>query len=1371
MITSKHSHQWPTLVLIAALCATAAITAAPAAAQPAKPAGGKHGTGEITTFKREGEPKKTGKEADKAAEEKKKGPKEPGIRRDADREKTSVEDIDDELTILRELLEIERGSDTEADTLLELSYVLWDRAEAYELEAYDQSLEIAIGRCEASGDKQECKILKVKQANLLERSRASKMDVIANLKRIERNFPRYAKLDEVLYSLGFHLGEVERPSESADAYMRLVRKTPDSGYMPDAYLGIGNYYFGKNQPAEALKWYTKVTDFPKSSVYGWGLYYIAWVAYNTNQWDTATKGFIRVLDYSKNEAGNRVTFTEDATRYLVKSWAETGNPKNALNFFKKVAPGSETILLLALALHYIEVSEFAKSNLVIDDLVDFAKDDKQIVRYLTLRLDNSYKLHDLDQTVHSATMVGNALKVAPKAARPQLELLLAEVASTFHSEYENTLIVPTLEAAEKVYRVYGEHFSEGEHGYDMLHNHALALFQLADRGFRDSEKMAKEGKGEKAAALREQANSRWIESASAYERVISMQANGKYAESAAHRAFIAYYKMERLNQETATKDQDTADLRQVPLKSDQQRVADACDRYVAIALKNNSKEDVPEALFVGGRLWYQHNYFAKSGQMLAAFMERFADHDLAQDAARMMLSSYALGQDGKNLIKWTDVLIKDQRFNQGKLGETLVQVKSNEEYNKCLELKETPVAAAECLKAYANKYPDRENAATALAGAARFYRDAHKRDEVIATYKALAKTFPKHPKAVVAMLEIGDIYRDSAAFDDAATAYEDFVQNYPDAKKLVPEALDKAMLIREGLGQYDKVVEAGELFLQNFPNDERAVTVAYNLTVQYIKKNDWKGVARASDKFLKRSLNIPTHYRLAAQVNTGTAQFKLAMGDKGRKLFDEVVISAKQLAEKNEMGTLDAIGRDAIAQALFMTGEIEFEKVKLIKGNYKKLEEATKLAAKKIEAAKIAEGFYAMSEDSKNPRWVAAAASRRGRIHQEIAISIKTLPPPPALAKDPSLQGEWAAQLAEKAKPEEDRAVERYRAALKKAAEIFAFDSYFAEARDNLKALDTKFAELADMKEYSVELVPVKWNESGKPDAAVRDLRMKLFDLNESAAPGGGSVEKGDTVQTGNPALAGAYTTLVQAHHALGQYRDELLVASVAMAKAVELKKSAALLNTLALAHNALGNIQQALNLFKAAAAADPKATEPLMNAASITVRNLGFAETVELLDEVLKRDPGNYWATVTRPVAVRRVSDDLAKAKEALVTLDEMAKKDSRPELHFNRCVIAQALLTKDTAELKKALAACEDAVKAVGSKHEKYKELKKRADGLRQAIEFAPTDAGTPPKKDDADKAKPEADKPAEPAKPAPAADPKMDDDLAPAKDADKP
>lgn len=145
--------------------------------------------------------------------------------------------------------------------------------------------------------------------------------------------------------------------------------------------------------------------------------------------------------------------------------------------------------------------------------------------------------------------------------------------------------------------------------------------------------------------------------------------------------------------------------------------------------------------------------------------------------------------------------------------------------------------------------------------------------------------------------------------------------------------------------------------MQNFPNDERAVTVAYNLTVQYIKKNDWKGVARASDKFLKRSLNIPTHYRLAAQVNTGTAQFKLSTGDKGRKLFDEVVISAKQLAEKNEMATLDAIGRDAIAQALFMTGEIEFEKVKLIKGNYKKLEEATKLAAKKIEAAKIAEGF------------------------------------------------------------------------------------------------------------------------------------------------------------------------------------------------------------------------------------------------------------------------------------------------------------------------------------------------------------------------------------------------------------------------------
>lgn len=1292
--------------------------------------------GEITTFKRAAEPKQ---EEAKTEDKKSPGPGAPEQRRA--KENKTIQDIEDELAILGELLEIERGSDTEADTLLELSYVLWDRAEAYEIDAHDEEIEVAISQCEANGDKATCRRLKVTQDQWLEKSRAAKLDVINHLKRIERNFPRYANLDEVLYSLGFHLAEIDRAGESVDAYMRLVRKTPKSKFLPDAYLGIGNYYYGKNQGDEALRWYNKVIEFPDSSVFGWGLYYISWVYYNQQKWETAVNKFLRVLDYSKKEANGRVTFTEDATKYLVKSWAEYGNPKNATAFFRKVAEGSEVLLLEALARHYIEVSEFTKSNIVLDDLIDLAKDDKRLIVFMVLRLDNSYKLHDLDGTVFSATMVGNAIR---QGAEPpaKLELLMAEIASTLHSEYENTLNMPTLESAEKIYRVYSEHFSGGEHGYDMLYNHALALFQLADKASRDTEKARKGGKTAEAAALQARANEYWELSAGAYEKVIDKDTNGKYAEAAAHRAFIAYYKLERLNQEVQSKSLDDTDLRPVALNPKEQRVTSACERYIGIALKHNSTEDVPEALFVAGRLWYQHNYFQKSGDLLATMLERFPEHELACDAARLALSSFNLNQDGKKLIYWTDKLLAS-KCNTGKLAVTLTEIKSNEEYNKCIELKEQPVQAAQCLVKYQERFPEAVSAPRALIGAAKFYRQAKHREDEIATYQSFAKAYPKDERAGQSTFEIGEIYRESADYEAAATAYEAFVKAYPD-HKATAEALDKSQAIHESLGAYDKVVESGELFLARCAaagpgkgdaknkgcDDASRADVAYKLTVQYQQKGDYKGVIHASEKFLKRGLNVPDHLVFAAMVNTGAAQYKLNQGDRGKKLFDEVLARAKALAEANKMGALDPIGKDAVAQAVFMLGELEFDKVKAIKTKAKDVKAAADLVATKAKAATIADAFYIQVEDSKNPRWVAAAASRRGRIHQDIATSITELPAPPQFAKSEELKSEWASQLAEKAAPQKVIATERYREALKKAAEVYAFDNYWAEARDNLKTLDTKFAEISDIKELTVELTPYKWTDAQKPQDAILASRLKLYELGADAENAKATIAvepaAGDVVADAAPAgpspLAQAYEKMALAHHALGQNRNAILVGAVGMAKVPELKNSATLQNALGLAHLQLGETQKALERFGKAAEADPKATDPLLNAASVTVRNLGFEKTLALLQEVRNRDSFNYWALTTLPVAKRRVSDDPAEVKKSLDYFDEVAgdpANETKPEWRFNRCVIAQAVLTTGKKELQRALGYCDEALK--NPPKGMQKELQKRVDGLKATIEFA--------------------------------------------------
>lgn len=1219
------------------------------------------------------------------------------------RARSNVEDIDDEIDILRELLDIERGSPTEADTLLELSYVLWDRAEAYELEGYDTRFTVSIANAQKKGDKATARRLEIGQQNLLDQARATKSEVIDSLKRIERRFARFSKLDEVLYALGFHLGELERNGEAVDAYMRMVRKVPDSPYIPDAYLGIGNYYFGKNQGGEALKWYAKVRRFPKANAYGWALYYESWVYYNRQEYRQAAKSFVATLDYSaevQRDGSGRVTFTEDGAKYLVRAWSEYSDPKTAVKYFEQVTPGRVDTMLELLAQYYVSVSGYAKSNIVLEDLIERARDKPDVVRYHFQHVENNYRIPDLAGTVASVERLSEALIKFGDAAplREEIPSLLAEIGSTLHFEADKTLDHAVLGFAEKIYRAYLTFYPKHGFVYDLSYQHSLALYQLE----------------------------RWQDAADGYERVIAMNPTGKHAEPAAHRALISYLKMQNLSEETGEKDADKI-LTAKPLDESTQLVAGACDRYIKIARANNKgdDEDLAKAIFVLARLYYQHNQFEKSGELFGTFVQDYIDGKIHKesgdrlgiDAARLMLSSYNLGQDGKNLIKWTNVLIKDERFNQGKLGEILVSIKENEDYNRCLELKDKPVEAAQCLLKYAAEYPTSNQAQRAYAGAAQFYRKALMRDAVIDTYRKLAKAYPEDDRAAEALYEVGEVFREVANFSDAADAYEEMALKYP-KHSLAKSALQRAALVRDGLGQYDKVIENAERSLKSKSADPESAKetseVAYKLSIQYVNKEDWRGVIRASDSFLKRGSDAPLHLVLAAQANAAQAWMNIKGGDrKARAYLDLVIESARKLSEEGKFNDLAREGKNAVAQALFLLGEIHFNQMLKLKSRTRKLEDAVKYAADKAKLAAQADAYYIEVETSKNGKWIAAAASRRGRAQHEISKSLEKLPPPPSFARVADLREEWATKMVEKAEPYKQKAMELYRAALKRAASLFAFDKFWQEARDNLKELDTEFAQMASMPEFTVELSQVEWKGADNPKAAIERIREQLFGRTRKEL----QVDSGSADAIAGQAKVGAlFLELASAHHVLGQHREAIMVGNAAIFVVPELDKDVSLLRLLGMSYIALDSIRQGLVYLQRAANADPQATRPLLDIVSLQIKRLDLETAETLLREVLTRDPNHYWARVTLPVALRR----LDKKDEAVEMLDKLVAEQPKAEAHYNRCVIFQAVLTKGKPAVTRAMDACVAAVEAAEPRSKAQDELKKRAQGLKDQLEF---------------------------------------------------
>ena len=108
-------------------------------------------------------------------------------------------------------------------------------------------------------------------------------------------FRKYERMDEVLFRLAFLLTSVKKEDQAREFFHRLIKDYPNSKYIPDAYLSFAEYYFDKGEMENALKFYEKVEQFPKSSVYPYAVYKKGWCYVNLGDYKTALETFVGVV--------------------------------------------------------------------------------------------------------------------------------------------------------------------------------------------------------------------------------------------------------------------------------------------------------------------------------------------------------------------------------------------------------------------------------------------------------------------------------------------------------------------------------------------------------------------------------------------------------------------------------------------------------------------------------------------------------------------------------------------------------------------------------------------------------------------------------------------------------------------------------------------------------------------------------------------------------------------------------------------------------------------------------------------------------------------------------------------------------------------
>jgi len=170
----------------------------------------------------------------------------------------------------------------------------------------------------------------------------------------------------VQYLLAYVLEQQGELEDSRDAFAELITKYPDSKFVPEAWMRIGEYWFDNttgdaNHSLElAADAYTHVAQHPDNALYDKGLYKLGWTWYRLDRYDDAVESFVKLIDTydqksraiaaanafkgaEKKEASGG-ELRDEALQYTAVSFADDtwGGVDKAKAFFARLSGGGRS---------------------------------------------------------------------------------------------------------------------------------------------------------------------------------------------------------------------------------------------------------------------------------------------------------------------------------------------------------------------------------------------------------------------------------------------------------------------------------------------------------------------------------------------------------------------------------------------------------------------------------------------------------------------------------------------------------------------------------------------------------------------------------------------------------------------------------------------------------------------------------------------------------------------------------------------------------------------------------------------------------------------------------------------------------------------
>ena len=224
--------------------------------------------------------------------------------------------------------------------------------------------------------------------------KAARKKAIENYTLVVNDYPNYPALDEVLYYLAYEYEQASDLKNARSVYYDLIKKRPDSKYIPNAYLAFGELFFNEAQ-GDPSKWalagqaYSEVIKYPppNNKVYGYAWYKLAYVFWNTGELDKALNAFKKTIEFGVAFAQlpGAAKLADSARRDVIPVYALKGDPAQAYNFLHNIsgdASGSNEKTFKMeddLGNNYLDTGHYPEAIQLYKDLIGRDKSGHQCV--------------------------------------------------------------------------------------------------------------------------------------------------------------------------------------------------------------------------------------------------------------------------------------------------------------------------------------------------------------------------------------------------------------------------------------------------------------------------------------------------------------------------------------------------------------------------------------------------------------------------------------------------------------------------------------------------------------------------------------------------------------------------------------------------------------------------------------------------------------------------------------------------------------------------------------------------------------------------------------------------------------------------------